>query len=56
MGAQDSLIRRIFVTEGWLISLSGLIAGLIAGVGFALAQQHFGFIKCQADSRPVPTR
>ena len=45
MGAQDSLIRRIFVTEGWLISLSGLIAGLIAGVGFALVQQHFGFIK-----------
>ena len=45
MGAQDSLIRRIFVTEGWLISLSGLIAGLIAGVGFALTQQHFGFIK-----------
>lgn len=45
MGAQDSLIRRIFVTEGWLISLSGLVAGLIAGIGFALAQQHFGFIK-----------
>ena len=45
MGAQDSLIRRIFVLEGWMISLTGLAAGLIFGIGFALLQQHFGFIK-----------
>ena len=45
MGAQDSLIRRIFVLEGWLISLTGLAGGLIAGTGFAALQQAFGFIK-----------
>ena len=45
MGAQDSLIRRIFVLEGWMISLTGLAAGLVFGIGFALLQQHFGFIK-----------
>ena len=45
LGAQDRLIRRIFVLEGWMISLAGLGIGLVAGVGFALAQQHFGFIK-----------
>ena len=45
MGAQDSLIRRIFVLEGWMISLTGLATGLIIGIGFALLQQHFGFIK-----------
>ena len=45
MGAQDSLIRRIFVLEGWMISLTGLAAGLVVGIGFALLQQHFGFIK-----------
>ena len=45
MGAKDSLIRRIFVMEGWLISLSGLAAGLVIGIGFVLLQQHFGFIK-----------
>ena len=45
MGAQDNLIRRIFVLEGWMISLTGLAAGLILGIGFALLQQHFGFIK-----------
>jgi ABC-type lipoprotein release transport system permease subunit len=45
LGATDSLIRRIFVLEGWMISLVGLVFGLIAGVGFSLLQQHFGFIK-----------
>ena len=45
LGAQNKLIRRIFILEGWLISLVGLAAGLIVGIGFALAQQHFGFIK-----------
>jgi ABC-type lipoprotein release transport system permease subunit len=45
LGAQDSLIRRIFVLEGWLISLIGMGAGLVVGIAFALMQQHFGFIK-----------
>ena len=45
LGAQDKLIRRIFVLEGWMISLAGLGIGLVAGIGFSLAQQHFGFIK-----------
>ena len=45
LGAQDKLIRRIFILEGWMISLVGLAAGLVIGVGFALLQQQFGFIK-----------
>jgi ABC-type lipoprotein release transport system permease subunit len=45
LGAQDRLIRRIFVLEGWLISLTGLAAGLGIGILFSLLQQHFGFIK-----------
>ena len=45
MGAQESLIKRIFILEGWMISLAGLAAGLVVGIGFALLQQHFGFIK-----------
>ena len=45
MGANDGLIRRIFVLEGWMISLSGMAAGLIVGVGFSFLQQQFGFIK-----------
>ena len=45
LGAHDSLIRRIFVLEGWLISLTGLAGGLILGIGFAAIQQAFGIIK-----------
>ena len=45
LGAKDSLIKRIFILEGWMISLSGLAAGLVLGIGFSLLQQQFGFIK-----------
>ena len=45
MGADDRLIRRIFVLEGWLISLLGMAVGVVAGVALALLQQHFGLVK-----------
>ena len=45
MGARDSMIRRIFMLEGWLISLLGLAVGLVAGVALALLQQHLGIVK-----------
>jgi ABC-type lipoprotein release transport system permease subunit len=45
LGAKESLIKRIFVLEGWMISLAGLSCGLVIGVGFSLLQQHLGFIK-----------
>ncbi|MBO5418577.1 MAG: ABC transporter permease [Bacteroidales bacterium] len=45
LGATDSLIKRIFILEGWMISLTGLAAGVILGTAFSLLQQHFGFIK-----------
>ena len=45
MGADRKLIRRIFVLEGWMISLAGMAAGVVAGTVLALIQQHFGIIK-----------
>ncbi len=45
LGAQESLIKRIFVLEGWMISLTGLAGGLLIGVAFTLIQQHLGIIK-----------
>ena len=45
MGATNNLIRRVFILEGWFISLAGLAAGLAAGVILSLIQQHFGIIK-----------
>ena len=45
LGANDRLVRQIFIWEGWLVSLCGLLAGLAVGIGLALLQQHFGLIK-----------
>ena len=45
LGADERLIRRIFVLEGWLVNLCGLVAGLLIGVALALLQQHFGIVK-----------
>ena len=45
MGADDRLIHRIFVLEGWLISLAGLAAGLILGLAAVFIQQRYGIIK-----------
>ena len=45
LGADGKLRRRIFIWEGCLVSLFGLVAGLVVGVVLALLQQHFGFVK-----------
>ena len=60
MGASDALIRRIFVLEGWFISLLGMAAGLAVGLAIALLQPHFGFVKMPGsflvDAYPVAVR
>ncbi|NLC49231.1 MAG: FtsX-like permease family protein, partial [Bacteroidales bacterium] len=42
MGAADVTVARIFLFEGWLISFSGIIIGIILGVAISFLQQHFG--------------
>jgi lipoprotein-releasing system permease protein len=44
LGADPSLIRRIFTCEGWLITGIGAVVGLVLGIILCLLQQHFGFI------------
>ena len=44
MGADEPMIRRIFLLEGWLISMLGTIAGLVTGVLLCLGQQHYGWL------------
>ncbi|MCQ2203081.1 MAG: FtsX-like permease family protein [Bacteroidales bacterium] len=44
MGASRQLITRIFLFEGWLVSLGGVVIGLILGIILVLIQQHFGII------------
>jgi len=45
MGANNRLIQRIFLVEGWLISVIGSITGLILGTLISWIQQQFGVIK-----------
>ena len=45
MGAADETIARIFLFEGWLISFSGIIIGVVLGVAISFLQQHFGLLK-----------
>ncbi len=45
LGADRRLVRRIFLFEGWLISLVGAVAGMVLGTGLCLLQQHFGFLR-----------
>ncbi|MCR4619107.1 MAG: ABC transporter permease [Paludibacteraceae bacterium] len=44
LGASEQLTRRIFLFEGWLISLTGALAGVFLGSTLCLLQQAFGFI------------
>lgn len=45
MGATHKLIGRIFLVEGWLISLIGSVTGMLLGTGISWIQQRFGLIK-----------
>lgn len=45
LGADDRMIRRVFTFEGWLISLLGMAAGIVAGTALALVQQYAGIVK-----------
>ncbi len=45
MGADDRLIRRIFLYEGWMISLTGVAAGILSGIAVCWSQQRFGWLR-----------
>lgn len=45
MGAENRLIKRIFLVEGWLISVFGSITGIFLGTAISWVQQRFGIIK-----------
>ena len=45
LGAPEPMTRRIFLLEGWLISLLGMAIGLALGIAFVLLQQKYGLIR-----------
>jgi len=44
LGATKGMVRRIFLTEGALIAITGAVTGLVLGIGICLAQEKYGFI------------
>ena len=50
LGADNNLIRKIFIFEGWLISISGTLAGLILGFIICWLQQRYGLIRLNSES------
>lgn len=45
MGADDRLIRRIFLFEGCMIPALGALVGVVIGLILCLLQQYFGLLK-----------
>ena len=45
LGASKSLIRRIFMLEGWMVNAIGAVCGLVLGLGICLLQEHLGLLK-----------
>ncbi|MBA4322734.1 MAG: hypothetical protein C0408_07950, partial [Odoribacter sp.] len=50
LGADNSLIRNIFIFEGWLISIFGALTGLILGFFICWLQQRYGLIRLNSES------
>lgn len=53
LGASRRLVGKIFITQGFLITVIGGFAGIVAGVVLALVQQHFGLIKLAGDAQAL---
>ena len=44
LGAQEGMLRRIFLLEGWMVSLLGMFIGLVIGIVLVLLQSRYGFV------------
>jgi len=51
LGADSKTIKRIFVIEGWLISIIGVIIGVAIGIGICFLQEKFGIVKLPGASQ-----
>ncbi len=62
LGGTTSLIRRVFLYEGWMISIVGAIAGVLLGLLICWIQLKFGIVKIPGngsfviDTYPVNVR
>jgi lipoprotein-releasing system permease protein len=60
MGSSPAEVRKIFMRSGWMISLLGLVIGIVFAVGFYLLQKQFGIVPIPegfvVDSYPIELR
>jgi lipoprotein-releasing system permease protein len=50
LGAGRNFIRKIFLFEGMMITMTGCVFGLVVGFIFCLLQQKFGWVKMSEDN------
>jgi lipoprotein-releasing system permease protein len=50
LGADNNLVRKIFIFEGWLISIIGAFSGIILGFIVCWLQYRYGLVKLQSQS------
>ncbi len=50
LGADNNLIRKIFIIEGWMISIIGAAAGVLLGYLVCWLQERYGFVKLNSES------
>ncbi len=50
LGANSTLIRKIFIFEGWLISIIGAAAGIVLGFLVCWLQQTYGIVELPSES------
>jgi ABC-type lipoprotein release transport system permease subunit len=50
LGAENNLIRKIFIFEGWMISIIGAFGGIVLGFIICSLQQRYGLIRLNSES------
>ena len=50
LGADQKLIRRVFIAEGLLINFLGIIVGIVLGLAIAVGQMQFGWVSMGPDA------
>ena len=50
LGARNSMIRKLFLTQAAYIIIIGLFFGNILGIGLGLLQKYFGLVKLDSDT------
>lgn len=54
MGASNKMIKRIFLTEGGIISIGGALVGIVLGALICWLQQEYGLVSMGTETTVIP--